>query len=126
MAESRNIVLVVDDEQAVVRTVTMTLAGAGYRAIVAENGIAGLESYSHLKDQICLVITDFIMPVMDGQAMSDAIRAIDPTAKILLMSGYSDSVLHSGDHVFPVIRKPFLPVDLLRKIADVLADAASA
>jgi two-component system cell cycle sensor histidine kinase/response regulator CckA len=115
------VVLVVDDEQPILRTVTMTLAMTGFTAVVAENGAAGLDSYIGLKDQICLVIADVIMPVMTGTEMVTEILKIDPEMKILLMSGYSDSVIEMDSRKrFPFIRKPFLPDDLTRKIKETL------
>ncbi len=120
----RNIILVVDDEQTIVRLATSAIAAAGFRAAVAENGAAGLECYLKLQAEICLVLTDVLMPVLNGVQMAEQILKVNPTAKILLMSGYSDAVLESQgtDQGWPLIRKPFLSNDLIQKIRSVLAE----
>src|SRR3954463_8886954 len=111
------LVLVVDDEQSVVRTVTSSLAMSGFRVIVAEDGIAGLEAFLSAKDEIDLVLADVVMPVMNGLAMVERICAIRPTVPVLLMSGYSDAVILTLDRPHhPSLRKPSLPDDLMRAV----------
>lgn len=125
-SHQRNIVLAVDDEQAVLRTVTTALAMAGFRAMVAENGVAGLECFLRAKDEICLVLSDIIMPVMTGVEMADKILEQEPQTRILLMSGYSSDVIEvNGRKRFPFIRKPFLPADLILKIQNMVGGVAS-
>jgi len=124
----KDIVLVVDDEAIVVRACTIAVALAGFRAVAAENGAAGLETFMQLKDEICLVLADIIMPAVNGIEMAQSIRAIDPQAKILLMSGYSDEVIERhGRNSFPFIRKPFIHGILTEKIRSMVeSDADSA
>src|SRR3954468_16570258 len=97
MSEDKKIrgplILVVDDEPTVLRSVTTALAMDGFRVMVAENGVAGLEAFLMGPDEIVLVLTDIVMPVMNGMEMVDRIRGIRPDARILLMTGYSDAVL---------------------------------
>jgi CheY-like chemotaxis protein len=121
------LILVVDDELAVLRMATTALAMGGYRAIVAENGVAGLECYMKAQDEIGLVLADVIMPVMTGIEMAEKIMDLQPAARILLMSGYSDDVIDiKARQKFPYIRKPFLPADLIRKIETLLGNSAAA
>ena len=97
--------------------------------MVAENGVAGLETYIDLRDQIRLVLTDIIMPVMSGIEMALKIVELDNQAKILLMSGYNDSVIESQARSrFPFIRKPFIHHVLIEKIRWIVGtgEAASA
>jgi CheY-like chemotaxis protein len=121
MANSGNpsgkLILVVDDEPSALRAATSTLALAGFRAIVAENGAAGLEAFLAHADQIALVLTDIVMPVMDGITMADKIKRARPDARLLLITAYSDGVIGiAGDTDFPLIRKPYLPDHLVRTI----------
>jgi CheY-like chemotaxis protein len=117
----KNIILVVDDEAIVLRTVTTALAAAEYRVAVAENGLAGWEAFLRLAPEVCLVLTDVVMPVMSGIEMAGQILASTPDAKILLMTGYSDDVIQSRNALqLPLIRKPFLPDDLLRRIHELI------
>ena len=60
----KNIVLCVDDEPIVLRLCSIAIAEAGFRPVVAENGAAGLEVFMQLKDEICLVLSDVIMPAV--------------------------------------------------------------
>jgi len=113
----KDIVLCVDDEPIVLRACTIAVAMAGFRPIVAENGAAGLEVFMQLKDEICLVLADIIMPAVDGIEMAERILKVDPQAKILLMSGYSNEVIeHQGRNRFPFIRKPFIHKLLIERI----------
>jgi len=105
----------------VLRTCSIAVARAGLRAVVAENGVAGLETFIDLRDEICLVLADIIMPVMSGIEMADKILQIDKHAKIVLMSGYSDSVIESeGRSRFPFIRKPFIHAVLIDRIQSIV------
>ena len=121
----KNIVLVVDDEPMILRTASAAVAGIGLRVIVAEDGQVGWESFTKLQDEICLVLTDIVMPVVNGLELAERIREMRPDMKILLMSGYSDKDLEiEGRLNFAFIRKPFLPTDLVRHISGMLGRAA--
>ena len=121
----KNIVLVVDDEPTILRTASATLAGIGLRVIVAEDGHAGWEAFTKFHDEICLVLTDIVMPVMNGLELAERIREMRPGMKILLMSGYSDKALEiEGRLNFEFIRKPFLPTDLVRRVSGMLGRTA--
>ena len=124
----RNIVLCVDDEPIILRLCTTTVAEAGFRAAVAENGAAGLDAFLQLGDQVCLALLDVVMPgSIDGIELARRIREIDPTVRVLLMTGYSDQVVKTQDRdALPLIRKPFLPSELLRQIHLALADSDAA
>jgi len=109
----KTIVLVVDDEATILRSASAALAGIGLRVIVAENGHAGWEAFTKFQDEICLVLADIVMPVMNGLELAERIREMRPEMKLLLMSGYSDKALEiEGRLNFAFIRKPFLPADL--------------
>ena len=101
--------------------VTRVLESAGFLTYSAENGAAGLESFVRHATEIALVITDVVMPVMSGVAMAEQIMELHPTAKIIVMSGYSDAALEiRARKSFPFIRKPFKAVDFLNAIGAVL------
>ena len=109
------------------RTCSIAVARAGLRAVVAENGVAGLETFIDLRDEICLVLADIIMPGMSGIEMSEKILQIDKHAKIVLMSGYSDSVIEmEGRSRFPFIRKPFIHAVLIDRIQSIVGNCNSA
>jgi DNA-binding response OmpR family regulator len=117
----RNLVLCVDDEPTLLRTFPIGLSRAGFRVAVADNGAAGLEAFARLKDEVCLVLADIIMPVMNGIEMAERILRLDPATKILLMSAYGDEV--TGRRVrkrFPFIRKPFNYSALIERIRSIV------
>src|SRR5690349_16983537 len=96
---------------------TTALSMAGFRAQVAENGQEGWECFLKHQDQICLIVTDVIMPVLNGLQLAEKIQEIDPKARILMMSAYSDVQLElQARDRFAFIRKPFLPQEFIEKI----------
>jgi two-component system cell cycle sensor histidine kinase/response regulator CckA len=118
----RNVVLVVDDQPEIRRMATAVLSTVGFGAQVAEDGKDGLECFLKHQHEICLVVSDVLMPLMNGLEMVDQILQIEPNAKILMMSAYSNAALEikAREH-FAFIRKPFLARDFIQKIRDVLA-----
>jgi CheY-like chemotaxis protein len=122
----RNKILVVDDEPIVLRMVSSSL-DADYGVFIADNGATGLEMFRQHHDEIALVLTDVKMPVMGGLEMADAILKEAPHTPILLMTAYSEELIGPGNpHRLPIIRKPFLGDALLRRIAELLDNAAPA
>ncbi len=123
----KDVVLCVDDEPIVLRACTIAIAVAGFRPVVAENGAAGLETFMQLKGDICLVLSDIIMPAVNGIDMAEGILQIAPGTKILLMSGYSDQIIErQGRNRFPFIRKPFIHSVLIEKIRAIVGTDAEA
>jgi two-component system cell cycle sensor histidine kinase/response regulator CckA len=124
LAQANNAILIVDDEPGVLRVATAAISTLGFRVIVAENGAVAWEEWQAHRDEICLVLSDVVMPEMDGLALAEKILEADPEAKILMMSGYSDAALEvRARKTLPFIRKPFLTGDLLRKIASMTEGA---
>jgi FixJ family two-component response regulator len=104
----KNLILVADDENIILRMATTILSNAGFRAIVVTDGIEGVRTFREL-------------PGGGGLEMAQAILEVDPNAKIIFMSGYSDAALEVQARTrFPFIRKPFLSTDLLSKIEETL------
>ena len=117
----RNVILVVDDNPEVLRCCTSILGSAGFRVQVAGDGEEGLECFHRHRGELCLILTDIVMPKMNGLELALAICTIDPAVPILLISGYSDAVLEEdGRKTFPFIRKPFLASGLIQKVHEVL------
>jgi DNA-binding response OmpR family regulator len=122
--EARPLILVVEDDASVMRSVTSALAFAGFRVLAAQDGDEGLQEFIIHADEIALVLADIAMPKLGGIRMSEEILRRRPDSRILLMTGYSDNVLGAGSLKLPLIRKPFLPSDLVRKIKALLTEGA--
>jgi YesN/AraC family two-component response regulator len=117
-------VLVIDDEEAIRGSVRTILEAAGHTVLEAENGVSGVELFSVHRPH--LVITDILMPVRDGLETVRAIRAIDPQARIIAMSGggemryanFLKAVREFG--AAETIEKPFRRAAFLEVVARVL------
>lgn len=113
-------VLVVDDESLIADTLAAIFRKAGYDAEVAYDGLSALSRCdSFLPD---LVITDVVMPAMNGIAMAVKIQQRYPACKILLFSGQAATAdlleeARQGGHDFEFLSKPIHPSELLAKIA---------
>jgi two-component system cell cycle sensor histidine kinase/response regulator CckA len=96
----------------------------GYTVLTAENGIKALE----LKQQretghIDLLLTDVVMPHMSGKELSDRIKSIYPTTRVLFTSAYAENaILHQGilSEGIVLLQKPFTPSMLAKKVREVL------
>jgi signal transduction histidine kinase len=112
-------VLVVEDNDALRELVVETLRDAGYRVIEAHDGRSALNLFSRQSPPPDLVISDVMMPRLDGFALSAEILARSPATRVLLMSGYTGADGPSGA---PLLVKPFTPDELLER-ARALLDA---
>jgi two-component system cell cycle sensor histidine kinase/response regulator CckA len=116
-------VLVVEDEDAVRRLMRATLEGAGYTVLEAQDGLEAVMLYDQQRDTVRLVVTDVIMPHLDGGALAEWMSSVGSSIRVLFMSGWTDAVLESKG-VFltgaPFLSKPFSPEELLLKVREVL------
>jgi PAS domain S-box-containing protein len=117
-------VLIVEDEDVVRNMLSRALTGYGYTVMEARNGNEALSLLSGCREvRIDLLITDVIMPEMSGEALARKIVAMDPGAKVLFISGYTnDAIMHHGvlDKEVQFLQKPFTPQALTSKILDIL------
>ena len=113
-------ILLVEDDQLVRSVIVEVLNNYGYNLITAANGIEGLETYKKSKNKIDLVIADIVMPKMSGTELIEEIVKIDKEIKVLFMSGYVEKVHNLQDQGLNYIKKPFDPLDLVKKIRFVL------
>ncbi len=123
MAEGTETILVVDDDVAIRSLILDTLQPLGYNTIEASSGREALDLYQSTSHKIDLVLSDVIMPGMNGKVLVDKLTDIQPDLKIILMSGYTDNViaLHGAiESNYTLINKPLLPVSLANKIRSIL------
>jgi PAS domain S-box-containing protein len=119
-ANGKNLILLADDEDNIIKSATMLLRHKGYKVISASNGAEALSKFSEHQAEIGLVITDFAMPVMDGPALIRAIRQISPSVSIVLCTGMEmqdtcDEI--SGLDINGTIFKPFSAATLAEIVA---------
>jgi PAS domain S-box-containing protein len=116
-------ILLVEDEPAVRGLVRDTLRQLGYSVLEAGDGYEALKLMEQHKSCIHLLLTDVIMPLMNGQELAERLKAISPATKVLYMSGYTDDVLafHGIEPEIDFIQKPFQASDLGQKLQRVLA-----
>jgi PAS domain S-box-containing protein len=116
-------ILVVEDEAAVRELVNSTLQLYGYRVLEAEDPVRGLELATAYRDHIHLLLTDVVMPVMNGRELFQRLAADRRDLKVLYMSGYTDNAIaHHGvlDEGTVFLQKPFTVRRLLEKVRAVL------
>ena len=119
------LILVVDDEVSVRDIMQRTLENGGYRAIVAREGTEALTLFG-LHPGVKVVITDMMMPGMDGPKLVQALRQLNPQLPILGMTGLAGRAGVKGLdtlHLPVVLNKPFSGADLLTAISQTLAAA---
>jgi len=103
-------ILVIDDEASIRGLLQATLQRAGYRVLLATNGAEGVARFTEHRSEIALVLTDLMMPVMDGIAAIRALRVMAPGLRIVAASGLAtmerrDEALREGASHF--LAKPF-------------------
>jgi signal transduction histidine kinase/ActR/RegA family two-component response regulator len=117
-------VLVVEDAEPLRELICGALSASGCNVLSAPQGQEALRIVNQQKGVIDLLVTDVIMPGMNGPALAKQVRSLRPEIKVLYMTGYSGEFVRS-DMLVPgvsFIQKPFTPADLRRKIRKMLAD----
>ncbi len=122
-AGNRELILLVEDDVEVAELAAEMLAEEGYKVIIASNGFEALRIYKEIGNQIGLVILDFFLPVMDGDAVFDEFRAINPQINVMLSSGFAEqsklgAMLALGLRGF--IPKPYTREKLLAQVRSTL------
>jgi CheY-like chemotaxis protein len=117
-------VLLAEDEPAVRDVATQMLRQQGYHVLPAANGAEALGfAWMYASEKIDLLLTDVIMPRMNGKELADQLGAIHPEARVLYTSGYTDDTIGRHGVLSPDIQflpKPFSPPELAHKVREVL------
>lgn len=116
---SRRKVLVADDEKVIANTLAQILTQSGFDAVAVYNGKEAVETAKTMSPD--LVISDVIMPELNGIQAAIQIRSMLPKTKILLFSGQASTAdlleeARNEGHQFEILAKPVHPQDLLAKI----------
>ncbi len=117
-------VLLVEDRESVREFVYEVLLDAGYTVLVAEDGMQAVSLFNDYTEPIDLLLTDVIMPGMNGAELAAFLLDMSAGLKVLYMSGYTDAIslqtAHPGQKHF--LHKPFMPHDLLWAVRRALDD----
>ena len=119
------LILVVDDESAIRQIAQTILENFNYRVLTANDGAEAIAKFTEYQNEISVVVTDIVMPVMDGAAFIRAIRAIRPQTKIIVSSGFAetnklDEAAAIGVRDF--LTKPYSTQALLETLARLLSE----
>jgi PAS domain S-box-containing protein len=123
----RSTILVVEDEPQVRRLLVEVLRGIGYRVLEADSGPAALELLTQHRDELDLVVTDVVMPGINGVDLVDQLKAQVPSLRVLFVSGYpGDKLADSGwsPEAGPLVSKPFTRAKLAQAVQEVLRMAS--
>jgi PAS domain S-box-containing protein len=120
---SGELILLVDDEEVILDVSRKTLEKRGYRVLTAQEGATAVALYAQHQGEIAAVLTDMMMPVMDGLSTLRALRRINPDVKVIAASGLSSNVnpakvSDAGIRYF--LNKPFRTETLLKTLREAI------
>lgn len=126
---NRELILIVEDEVEVAELASEMLIAEGYKVILAHDGFEALKIYERIGKRIGLVILDFFLPIMDGDAVFDELRTLNPNVSVVLSSGFAEqhkisAMLTQGLRGF--IPKPYSGEKLLAQVDSTLDVARQA
>ena len=122
------IILLVEDSEPLRRLAELFLKENGYRILAASDGAEAQQLAAQFADPIHLLLTDVVMPGINGRVLAERLAPSQPAMKVLYMSGYTDSfiaghgVLEDGVHL---LHKPFTEETLMRKVRELLDSGLS-
>jgi CheY-like chemotaxis protein len=121
-------ILLADDHDGIREMAQSVLKAKGYNVMVARDGEEAVEVFAANRDRISLVMLDVIMPRRSGPEVLAAIKALNPRVSVVFATGYGNETAVLADlveHGVTVLRKPYSPSVLCRRVREVL-DAAAA
>jgi two-component system, cell cycle sensor histidine kinase and response regulator CckA len=119
--------LLVEDQDDVRRLARMILEASGFRVLEAINGEDAVATYQRHAGAIDLLVTDVMMPRMNGPELAAALQAVQPGLRVLFVSGFASDAIVRRDVLergLAFLQKPFTPTTLVRKVREVLDQAA--
>ena len=125
LAKGRETVLVVEDELAVRQVVAATLRSCGYKVLEAGSGEEAMRRLRRHEGPLHLLLTDLVMPRMNGRKVADSVRTLYPEVKVVFMSGYTDDALlrHGvSDTQGSFLQKPFTMETLTQEVREVFGE----
>src|SRR6202012_2345343 len=121
-------ILLVEDEEGLRSLNARGLRSRGYSVIEASNGIEAMEALEEKDGAVDLVVSDVVMPEMDGPTLLRALRARNPGLKIIFVAGYAEDAFAKSleeDEKFDFLAKPFALSALVAKVKETMAPTSS-
>ena len=119
-------VLVVEDEPALRRLISVSLEKRGYAVFAAEDGTEAIRIIENNAGKIDLVVSDIMMPKLNGLELMKRAALLRPGMQFLLISGYMEDITGQAENLPPdagYLEKPFLPIELARKVRALLNES---
>ena len=116
-------IVLVEDDESVRNLVRVMLESRGYRVLAAAGGEEAERLCADCPEDVDLLLSDVVMPDVNGRALAERLAAVTPALRVLFMSGYSDEAVYRHGEISPdaaFIEKPFTDRALARKVRDVL------
>lgn len=123
LRKGKETVLIVDDVEEIRNLIKNILEPLGYKVLEAVSSINALDIIQRYKKKIHVLLTDVIMPQMNGRELAEAIQAKRPEIQVVFMSGYTDNVIAKHGILDPgtaFIQKPITAIKLTSKLREVL------
>jgi two-component system, cell cycle sensor histidine kinase and response regulator CckA len=117
-------ILLVEDEEGLRGLNARGLRSRGYTVVEASNGVEALEMFEEQNREIDLVVSDVVMPEMDGPTLLKEMRALNPELKIIFVSGYAEEAFEKSlpeNQQFAFLPKPFALSALIEKVKETMA-----
>jgi CheY-like chemotaxis protein len=121
---SGEVILVVEDDEGVREYVTEVLKELNYRVMSAPDGVEALRLLKDPEKHVDLLLTDVVLPGMNGRQLAEAVMPLRPGLRVLFMTGYSrNAIVHQGrlDAGVFLIQKPLSAATLAAKIREVMS-----
>ena len=128
-ASNRETILLVEDEESLRQAAVHALREQGYKVHDVGNGIDAVRVCDELEGELHLLITDVVMPQMDGRELASYVTKARPNTKILYVSGYAKGAILDKGELEPnseFLAKPFRLSELLQKVREVFGTVAAA
>jgi CheY-like chemotaxis protein len=120
MIEGNENILIVDDDNDVLNLVSDLLETHGYHVMPVSNSLNAIDVFKTNLAKINLVITDIVMPLMEGNDLIKILKNIKPEIRILVISGYSDAAIREDGSIDAFLKKPFERMELLTMVRRIL------
>jgi two-component system, cell cycle sensor histidine kinase and response regulator CckA len=120
-------VLLVEDEEEVRRLGSEILQACGYTVLETADPLEALTIGERQNGDIDLLVTDMVMPGMEGSELAMRLEAMSPRLRVLCMSGYTDQIaaVAANQPARAFLPKPFTPRDLAKKVREALTRAST-